>query len=669
MNQSEAKERIEILRREIEEHNKRYYVLNQPVISDFEYDLLINELETLEKKFPEFIMDESPTQHVGSDLTKEFRQVEHKYPMLSLGNTYSYEELHDFNTRVCKAVSGSVEYVCELKFDGASISITYTSGKMSTAVTRGDGTKGDDVSLNIKTIKSIPLKIDKSDIPDEFIIRGEIIMPRAVFNRLNEERVKVGLNLFANPRNAASGTLKMLDPSIVASRNLDCIFYFLLGEELPHDTHYENLKVAADWGFKVSENTRICRNIEEVISFVELWENKRDDLPYETDGVVIKVNSIAQQKELGYTAKSPKWAIAYKYKAEQALTKLLSISYQVGRTGAVTPVANLEPVLLAGTTVKRASLHNADQIFVLDLHADDMVYVEKGGEIIPKIVGVDYTSRLEGSEPVKFIDTCPECGTSLVKNDGEANHFCPNYLHCPPQIKGRIEHFISRKAMDIEGLGEETIDLLFSKGLIKNIADLYELRDEQLIPLERMGEKSAGNIISSIKKSVDTPYYRVLYALGIRHVGETVAKTLASRFMSLDELMAADEKMLTGVREIGPKIASSIISYFSDPENAEIIRRLKSTGIKLAGESKNNVQGNELKGKVVVISGVFHLHTREEYKEIIEKNGGKNSSSISGNTSFILAGDNMGPSKREKADELGIQILNEAEFLKIVGEE
>jgi len=669
MNQSEAKERIEILRREIEEHNKRYYVLNQPVISDFEYDLLINELETLEKKFPEFIMDESPTQHVGSDLTKEFRQVEHKYPMLSLGNTYSYEELHDFNTRVCKAVSGSVEYVCELKFDGASISITYTSGKMSTAVTRGDGTKGDDVSLNIKTIKSIPVKIDKSDIPDEFIIRGEILMPRAVFNRLNEERVKVGLNLFANPRNAASGTLKMLDPSIVASRNLDCIFYFLLGEELPHDTHYENLKVAADWGFKVSENTRICRNIEEVISFVELWENKRDDLPYETDGVVIKVNSIAQQKELGYTAKSPKWAIAYKYKAEQALTKLLSISYQVGRTGAVTPVANLEPVLLAGTTVKRASLHNADQIFVLDLHADDMVYVEKGGEIIPKIVGVDYTSRLEGSEPVKFIDTCPECGTSLVKNDGEANHFCPNYLHCPPQIKGRIEHFISRKAMDIEGLGEETIDLLFSKGLIKNIADLYELRDEQLIPLERMGEKSAGNIISSIKKSVDTPYYRVLYALGIRHVGETVAKTLASRFMSLDELMAADEKMLTGVREIGPKIASSIISYFSDPENAEIIRRLKSTGIKLAGESKNNVQGNELKGKVVVISGVFHLHTREEYKEIIEKNGGKNSSSISGNTSFILAGDNMGPSKREKADELGIQILSEVEFLKIVGEE
>jgi DNA ligase (NAD+) len=669
MNQSEAKERIEILRREIEEHNKRYYVLNKPVISDFEYDLLINELETLEKKYPEFKIKESPTQHVGSDLTKEFRQVEHKYPMLSLGNTYSYQELRDFDTRVSKSVSGSVEYVCELKFDGASISITYAMGKMSTAVTRGDGTKGDDVSINIKTIKSIPVKVSKSDIPDEFIIRGEILMPRAVFNRLNEERAKEGLNLFANPRNAASGTLKMLDPSIVESRNLDCIFYFLLGEELPHDTHYKNLRVAATWGFKVADNTRVCSNIEEVIGFIELWENKRDSLPYETDGVVIKVNSIAQQKELGNTAKSPKWAIAYKYKAEQALTKLLSISYQVGRTGAVTPVANLEPVLLAGTTVKRASLHNADQIFVLDLHTDDMVYVEKGGEIIPKIVGVDYTSRLEGSEPVKFIDTCPECGTALIKNEGEANHFCPNYLHCPPQIKGRIEHFISRKAMDIEGLGEETIDLLFSKGLIKNIADLYDLQDEQLIPLERLGEKSAGNIISSIKKSVDTPYYRVLYALGIRHVGETVAKTLASRFLSLDELMAADEKILTGVREIGPKIASSIITYFSDPENAEIIRRLKSTGIKLAGETKNYAQGNELKGKVVVISGVFHLHTREEYKEIIEKNGGKNSSSISSNTSFILAGENMGPSKREKADEMGIQILGEAEFLKIVGEE
>ena len=668
MNQAEAKERIEKLRTEIEEHNRRYYVLNQPVISDFEYDLLINELETLEKKFPEFIVEESPTQHPGSDITKEFRQYEHKYPMLSLGNTYSYEELRDFDSRLGKSVSGPVEYVCELKFDGASISITYINGIMTTAVTRGDGTKGDDVSVNVRTIKSIPVKIHAGGIPREFIVRGEILMPRSVFNELNEERAKEGVNLFANPRNAASGTLKILDPSTVASRKLDCMFYFLLGEDLPHGTHYENLMEAAGWGFKVADSIRICRNIEDVIRFIGSWENRRDALPYETDGVVIKVNSIDQQKELGFTAKSPRWAIAYKYKAEQAVTKLLSVSYQVGRTGTITPVANLEPVILAGTTVKRASLHNADQIFLLDLHFDDMVYVEKGGEIIPKIVGVDSSSRKENSKVVKFIDICPECRTPLLKNEGEANHFCPNYLHCPPQIKGRIEHFISRRAMDIEGLGEETVDLLFSKGLIRNVADLYDLRLEQLIPLERMGEKSASNILNSIKGSVNIPYFRVLYALGIRHVGETVAKTLASRFESLDELMAADEETLTGVREIGPKIASSIISYFRDPENIEIIRRLISTGIKLRSETYNAYTGNSLDGKVIVISGVFRVHTRDEYRELIEKNGGKNSSSISGNTSFILAGDNMGPAKREKAEELGVQIINEAEFLKIIGE-
>jgi DNA ligase (NAD+) len=577
MNQAEAKERIEKLRKEIEEHNRMYYVLNQPVISDFEYDLLINELVTLEKKFPEFIVQSSPTQLVGSDISKEFRQYEHRYPMLSLGNTYNYEELHDFDSRLSKSVSGPVEYVCELKFDGASISITYINGRMSTALTRGDGTKGDDVSANIKTIKSIPAKINTSGIPDEFIVRGEILMPRAVFDRLNEEREKEGLNLFANPRNAASGTLKTLDTSVVASRSLDCIFYFLLGEELPHKTHYGNLMEAKGWGFNVADSIRICSKIEDVIKFIESWEEKRNDLPYNTDGVVIKVNSLDQQKEAGFTAKSPRWAIAYKYKAEQALTKLLSISYQVGRTGTVTPVANLEPVLLAGTTVKRASLHNADQIFLLDLHLDDLVYVEKGGEIIPKIVGVDYSSRNEKSLAIGFIDTCPECGTLLIKNEGEANHFCPNYLHCPPQIKRRIEHFISRRAMDIEGLGEETVDLLFSKGLIKNIADLYELQPEQLVPLERMGEKSAAKIIESIRGSVNVTYPRVIFALGIRHVGETVAKTLASRFLSLDELMAADQEMLTGVREIGPKIASSIISYFSDPENIEIIHRLKTT--------------------------------------------------------------------------------------------
>jgi DNA ligase (NAD+) len=669
MNKIEAKERIDKLRREIEEHNRRYYVLNQPVISDFEFDLLINELDTLEKKFPEFMVEGSPTQHVGSDITKEFRQYEHKFPMLSLGNTYSYEELRDFDSRISKTVSEQVEYVCELKFDGASISITYINGIMSTAVTRGDGTKGDDVSVNVKTIKSIPTRIKDAGIPEEFIVRGEILMPRAIFDSLNEERAKQGLNLFANPRNAASGTLKTLDPSVVATRKLDCFFYFLLGETLPYNTHYENLMKAASWGFQIADSIRKCKDIEDVIHFIESWEHKRNDLPYDTDGVVIKVNSIDQQKELGFTAKSPRWAIAYKYKAEQAITKLLSVAYQVGRTGIVTPVANLEPVLLAGTTVKRASLYNADQIFLHDLHYDDMVYVEKGGEIIPKIVGVDSSSRKEHSKAVKFIDVCPECGTALVKNEGEANHFCPNYLHCPPQIKGRIEHFISRKAMDIEGLGEETVDLLFSKGLIRNIADLYELQPEHLIPLERMGEKSAANILKSIKGSVNIPYHRVLYALGIRHVGETVAKTLASRFRSLDKLMAANEENLTGVREIGPKIASSIVTFFSDPENIEIIRRLKSTRIKLSGETNVPDTGNALEGKVIVISGVFRMHTRDEYKELIEKNGGKNSTSISGSTSFILAGENMGPAKREKAEELGVQIINEAEFLKIIGEE
>jgi DNA ligase (NAD+) len=669
MNQAEAKEHVEKLRKEIEEHNRRYYVLNQPAISDFEYDLLINELETLEKKFPELMVQWSPTQKVGSDITKEFRQVEHKYPMLSLGNTYNYEELRDFDNRLSKSVTGLVEYVCELKFDGASISITYLNGVMSAAVTRGDGTKGDDVSANVKTIRSIPVKISAAGIPDEFIVRGEILMPRAVFNRLNEEREKDGLNLFANPRNAASGTLKILDPSVVASRNLDCIFYFLLGEELPHTTHYENLMEAASWGFNVADSIRICRSIEDVISFIESWERKREDLPYNTDGVVIKVNSIDQQKEAGFTAKSPRWAIAYKYKAEQALTKLLSVSYQVGRTGNITPVANLDPVLLAGTTVKRASLHNADQIFLLDLHFDDMVYVEKGGEIIPKIVGVDNTARNDKSRAIAFIDTCPECGTPLVRNEGEANHFCPNYLHCPPQIKGRIEHFISRRAMDIEGLGEETVDLLFGNGLIKNVADLYELKADQLVHLERMGEKSASKIIENIKGSVNVPYHRVIYALGIRHVGETVAKTLASKFLSLDEIMSADQERLTEVREIGPKIASSIIAYFRDPENIDIVRRLKSAGIKMTGETKVQNSWNALNGKVIVISGVFTRHSRDEYKELIEKNGGKNSSSISGSTSFILTGDNMGPSKREKAEELGIKILTEEEFLKIIGED
>lgn len=669
MKESEAKIRIEKLRQEIKEHNNNYYVLNNPVISDFEYDLLLNELETLEKKFPALVTDDSPTRKVGSDITTEFRQYEHQYPMLSLSNTYNENELRDFDSRVEKTSGHKPEYVCELKFDGASVSITYRNGSLFRALTRGDGTRGDDVTLNVRTIKTIPHKLTASGIPEEFVMRGEILISKKVFERLNEERYSEGLPPFANPRNAASGTLKTLDPKIVASRNLDCQFYFLLSEKLPHETHYDNLMKASEWGFKVSDSTKLCRNIDEVISFINYWENERKTLDFEIDGVVIKVNSLTLQSQLGYTAKSPRWAIAYKYKAEQVSTKLLSVSYQVGRTGNVTPVANLEPVFLAGSTVKRASLHNADQINLLDLHLNDVVYVEKGGEIIPKIVGVDHSFRTDSSAPVKFITECPECTTLLVRNEGEANHFCPNYLHCPPQIKGRIEHFIGRKAMDIDGLGEETIDLLFSEGLIKNYADLYELKTEQLVPLKRMGEKSADNIIKSIRSSLDTPYHRVLFALGIRHVGETVAKIIASKFTSIDDLINADNEQLMNTREIGPKIASSIVAFFEDPDNIHIMNRLKSYGIRFTSDEKPAFTGERLKGKSVLISGVFNKHSREEYKKIIERNGGRNVSSISGNTSFILAGENMGPSKRLKAEEEGVPLISEYEFLKLIGEE
>jgi DNA ligase (NAD+) len=667
MKQSEAKARIDTLRNEIDEHNRKYYILNQPSISDFEYDILLNELDTLERKFPEFISDNSPTRRVGSDITKEFEQYEHIYPMLSLGNTYNEDEIREFDSKLHKTISQPIEYVCESKFDGASISITYKNGSLFRAITRGDGTRGDDVTLNVRTIRNIPLKIGTKGIPSEFVIRGEILMPRAVFNRLNEERIKDGITPFANPRNAASGTLKLLDPKIVASRSLDCMVYFLLAEKLPHNNHYDNLKEAARWGFSVAESIRLCKNIEDVIQFISFWESERKKLPYDTDGVVIKVNSLAQQQELGFTAKSPRWAIAYKYKAEEATTKLLSVTFQVGRTGNVTPVANLEPVFLSGSTVKRATLHNEDQIALLDLHLNDMVYVEKGGEIIPKIVGVDHSFRNENSSKIEFINRCPECGTELIKNEGEANHFCPNYLHCPPQIKGRIEHFISRKAMDIDGLGEETIDLLFNNDLVKNFADLYDLKMEQLVPLERLGEKSAANILKSIKKSVDTPYQRVLFALGIRHVGETVAKTIAGRFRAIDVLINADIDQLTGVYEIGPKIAGSIVAYFRDEDNLEVIKRLKSAGIKFSNENEQHQTGNSLEGKTIVISGVFSKHSREEYKEMIERNSGKNSASVSRNTSFILAGENMGQSKKERADELGVPMINESEFLKIIG--
>jgi len=669
MKQSEARERIDILRKEIAEHNNKYYILNQPEISDFEFDILMNELDTLEKKFPQFISEDSPTKKVGSDLTREFTQVIHTYPMLSLGNTYSEEELTEFDTRVRKTISESIEYVCELKFDGASISITYRNGTLFKAVTRGDGNRGDDVTLNVRTIKSIPQKIKCEGMPVDFVIRGEILMPHQVFNRLNEERFKANLPPFANPRNAAAGTLKILDPKIVASRSLDCMIYFLLSEELPHDNHYDNLKKAAECGFQVAESIKLCKDINEVFQFISYWESERKNLPYDTDGVVIKVNSLSQQRELGFTAKFPRWAIAYKYKAEEATTRLLSVVFQVGRTGAVTPVANLDPVLLSGSTVRRATLHNADQIALLDLHQNDMVIVEKGGEIIPKIVGVDHSFRNETSSKIEFITVCPECGTALIKNEGEANHFCPNYLHCPPQIKGRIEHFIGRRAMDIDGLGEETIDLLFNKRLIRDISDIYDLKLEQLVDLDRLGEKSASNILKSIKNSLEVPYTRVLFALGIRHVGETVAKTLSARFRTIDDLISADMEQLTSVNEIGPKIASSIISYFSDRDNLEIVKRLKSAGIRFTDEDRLVKTGSSLVGKTIVISGTFMKHSRDEYKEIIERNGGRNASSVSGNTSFILAGDNMGESKKDKAAELGIPLWSEADFLKEIGEE
>ena len=669
MTKSEAKGRIEKLRIEIEEHNKKYYILNQPSISDFEYDIMLNELGTLEKKFPEFVIENSPTHRVGSDITKEFEQYEHRYPMLSLGNTYNEEELREFDNRIRKVTPGSFEYVCELKFDGASISISYKNGVLIRAITRGDGNKGDDVTLNVKTIKNIPHKITGKTVPDEFVIRGEIVMRRAVFDRLNDERINADIAPFANPRNAAAGTLKLLDPKIVASRSLDCMIYFLLSENLPYNNHFDNLKEASGWGFLVADSLRKCSDIESVIEFISHWETERKNLPYDTDGVVVKVNSVRLQNELGFTAKSPRWAMAYKYKAEEASTRLLSVTFQIGRTGNVTPVANLEPVLLSGSTVKRATLHNADQIALLDLHLNDMVFVEKGGEIIPKIVGVDYSFRNERSKRVEFITNCPECGTELIKNEGEANHFCPNYLHCPPQLKGRIEHFISRKAMDIDGLGEETIDLLFNKNLIRNISDLYDLQAEQLIPLERFGEKSVSNILKSIKQSVETPYPRVLFALGIRHVGETVAKTISNRFTTIDDLINADPEQLTSVNEIGPKIAASIIAYFSDKENIEIIRRLKLAGIKFSNDTHEIPSGNTLNNKTIVISGVFLKHSRDEYKALIEKNGGKNSTSVSGVTSFILAGDNMGQSKKEKAKSLGIPLMSETDFLKIIGED
>lgn len=660
-------ERIDQLREELHLHNYNYYVLNAPVISDIEFDKLMRELQDLEAKHPEHFDENSPSMRVGSDINKNFTQVEHKYPMLSLGNTYSEAEVTDFYERVSKSLNEEFEICCEMKFDGTSISLTYENGKLVRAVTRGDGVKGDDVTDNVKTIRSIPLVLHGNDYPQNFEIRGEILMPWDVFEKLNREREAREEPLFANPRNAASGTLKSQNSAVVASRQLDAYLYYLLGENLPCDGHYENLQKAAEWGFKISHITRKVRTLDEVFEFIKYWDIERKNLPVATDGIVLKVNSLRQQRNLGYTAKSPRWAIAYKFQAEQALTKLIKVTYQVGRTGAITPVANLEPVQLSGTVVRRASLHNADIIASLDLHVGDMVYVEKGGEIIPKITGVDAASRKPDSEKITFITHCPECGSKLVRYEDEAAHYCTNETACPPQIKGKIEHFISRKAMNIEGLGPETVDLFYQEGMIHNVADLYHLQATDICQLERMGEKSAENIIQGILRSKEIPFERVLFALGIRFVGETVAKKIAKAFRSIDALMSATLDDLIHVDEIGEKIAQSILLYFANEKNRALIERLREAGLKLeADETDYSGYTDKLQGKSIVISGVFAHHSRDEYKEMIEKHGGKNVGSISKKTSFVLAGENMGPSKLEKAQKLGITILNEDEFLAMI---
>ena len=662
-----VKEKIDQLRADLHRHNYNYYVLNAPEISDKEFDDRMRELQELEKEHPEYQDDNSPTMRVGSDLNKNFTQVAHKYPMLSLGNTYSESEVTDFYDRVKKALNEDFEICCELKYDGTSISLTYENGKLVRAVTRGDGEKGDDVTDNVKTIRTIPLVLHGS-YPESFEIRGETLMPWEVFEELNREKEAREEPLFANPRNAASGTLKLQNSAIVASRKLDAYLYYLLGEELPCDGHYENLQAAAGWGFKTSEHMKKAHSLEEVFEYIRYWDTERKNLPVATDGIVLKVNSMRQQKNLGFTAKSPRWAIAYKFQAERALTRLNKVTYQVGRTGAVTPVANLDPVQLSGTIVKRASLHNADIIEGLDLHIGDMVYVEKGGEIIPKITGVDKDARsMLIGEKVKFITHCPECGSKLIRYEGEAAHYCPNETSCPPQIKGKIEHFISRKAMNIDGLGPETVDMFYRLGLIKNTADLYQLTADDIKNLDRMGEKSAENIIKGIEASKEVPFERVLFALGIRFVGETVAKKIAKSFNDIDELENANLKKLINIDEIGEKIAQSILTYFANPLNRELIERLKSTGLQLY-RREEDLSGytDKLAGQSIVISGVFTHHSRDEYKELIEKNGGKNVGSISAKTSFILAGENMGPAKLEKAHKLGIKLMSEDEFLTLI---
>lgn len=670
----DIKTRIESLRREVKDLNYRYYVLNDPLVSDYNFDRLLAELTELEKKYPEFYDPDSPTVRVGSDLSQavrpehiklnEFRSIRHRYPMYSLANTYSMEDLRDFDIRIRKEM-GEVEYVCELKFDGTAISLTYENGRLTQAVTRGDGETGDEVTENIKTIKSIPLELKGSGYPAFFEIRGEVYMPHASFERLNRERDDIGETPFANPRNAAAGSLKQQNPAVTAERGLDCFMYALAGDELPFGTHYDAMTAAVKWGFRVSEYLSLCRSIDETFEFIGKWETARKKLPYDTDGVVIKVNRFALQNSLGYTAKSPRWAVAYKYKAEQAATVLESVDFQVGRTGAITPVANLRPVRLAGTTVKRASLHNADQIALLDIRIGDTVYVEKGGEIIPKITGVAFDKRPQGSVPIEFIRNCPECGSKLVKYEGEARHYCPNQSQCPPQIIGRIVHFISRKAMDIDGLGEETVQLLRDNGLIRDISDLYHLRREDLEVLPRLGEKSADNIINGIEASRNVPFERVLFALGIRFVGETTAKKLAARFDDMDSIISAGEEELATAEEVGTKIAGSIREYFSDAENMRIVSRLRESGLKFKKEEVKPVS-DLLEGVSIVISGTFERHSRDQLKALIEAHGGKNLSAVSSNTDYLLAGSNIGPAKLTKATKLGIKIISEEEFERLI---
>lgn len=664
----DEKQRIEQLRQELHEHNHRYYVLNQPIIDDQEFDRLMRELQDLEAKHPELYDPNSPTQRVGSDLNQEFRQVAHKYPMLSLANTYSEQEVAEWYESVKKGLGGEdFDVCCEMKYDGLSISLTYENGRLIRAVTRGDGVHGDDVTENVKTIRSIPLVLTGNAYPQEFEIRGEILMPWVVFERLNAEREAAEEPLFANPRNAASGTLKSQKSELVASRQLDAYLYYLLGEELPSDGHYENLQTAASWGFKISQGMRKVKTLQEIYDFIRYWDTERKNLPVATDGIVLKVNSQRQQRALGFTAKSPRWAIAYKFKAERACTRLNEVTYQVGRTGAVTPVANMDPVQLAGTTVKRATLNNEDFIRSFDLHIGDYVYVEKGGEIIPKIVGVDLDQRPIIAQPVQFITHCPECGAKLVRYEGEAAHYCPNDAGCPPQIKGRIEHFISRKAMNIMSMGPETVDEYWSRGLIHNVADLYDLNVAQITGGNKNRRLSAENVVNGIKNSTQVPFERVVFALGIRFVGETSARLLARHFKTMDALMNASMEELQEVEGIGEVIAKSVQSYFRHPQNMEIINRLRQYGVQMS-LSEEQIQGatDKLAGKSIVISGVFAKHSRDEYKMMIEQHGGKNVGSISGKTSFILAGENMGPSKLQKAEKLGIPIVSEEEFLQMI---